>query len=80
MPRIIGKNFPIFLGSWEEFDEIQFHVFLKSEMGNTFLKGNRNSTQLKGIVPHDEGELNANYPKMLRFTHKFGGKIDMNFL
>ena len=29
-----------------------------------------NSTQLKGIVSRDEGELDANYPKTLQFTHK----------
>ena len=36
----------------------------------TFLNVNRNNTQLKGIVSHDEGELDANYPKTLQFTHK----------
>ena len=28
-----------------------------------------------GIVSRDEGELEANYPKMSRFTHKFREKI-----
>ena len=36
--------------------------------------------KLKGIVSHNEGELNANYPKMSRFTHKFREKIAMNLL
>ena len=44
----------------------------------TFLNVKRNSTQLKGIVSHDEGKLNANYPKMSRFTHKFREKIAIN--
>ena len=44
----------------------------------TFLKVKRNSTQLKGILSHDELKLNANYPKMSRFTHKFREKIAMN--
>ena len=44
----------------------------------TFLNVKRNSTQLKGIVSHDEGKLNANYPKMLRFTHKFREKMTIN--
>ena len=35
-------------------------------------------TQLKGIVSHDEGELHANYTKMLQFAHKFREKIAMN--
>ena len=43
-----------------------------------FLNVMRNSTQLKGIVSHDEGELNKNYPKMSLFTHKFRKKIAMN--
>jgi len=44
----------------------------------TFLNVKRNSTQLKGILSHDEGKLNANYPKMSQFTHKFREKIAMN--
>ena len=44
----------------------------------TFLSVKRISTQSKGIVSHDEGELNANYPKMSQFTHKFREKITMN--
>ena len=44
----------------------------------TFLSVNRNSIQLKGIVSHDEGKLNANYPKMLQFTRKFREKIAIN--
>ena len=35
----------------------------------TFLNVKRNSTQLKDMVSHDEGELNADHPKMSRFTH-----------
>ena len=35
----------------------------------------RNSTQLKSTVSLDEGELNSNYPKMLRFMHRFRKKI-----
>ena len=46
----------------------------------TFLNVKRNSTQLKGIVSHDEAELNANYPKMSQFTHKFGEKIAIKFV
>ena len=44
----------------------------------TFLNVKMNSTQLKGIVSHDEVELNANYPKMSQFTHKFREKIAKN--
>ena len=44
----------------------------------TFLNVKRSSTQLKGIVFHDEGELNANYPKMSQFTQKFREKIAKN--
>ena len=44
----------------------------------TFLNIKRNSTQLKDMVSHDEGELNANYPKMLRFTYRFREKIAIN--
>ena len=44
----------------------------------SFLNVKRNSTQLKGIVSHDEGELNAIYPEMSRFTHKFREKIAIN--
>ena len=44
----------------------------------TFLNIKRNSTQLKGIVSHDEVELNANYPKASQFTHKFREKITIN--
>ena len=44
----------------------------------TFLSVKRNSTQLKGIVSHDEGKLNANYSKMSQFTHKFRGEISIN--
>ena len=44
----------------------------------TFLNVKRNSTQLKGILSHNEGKLNANYPKMSRFLHKFREKIAMN--
>ena len=46
----------------------------------TFLNVKRIRTELKGMVSHDEGELNANYPKMLRFTHKFREKIAMKFI
>ena len=46
----------------------------------TFLNVKRNSTQLKGTLSHDEGKLNANYPKMSRFIHKFREKIAMNLL
>ena len=46
----------------------------------TFLNVKRNSTQLKGIVSHDEGKLNANYPKMSRFTRNLREKIAMNLL
>ena len=35
----------------------------------TFLNVKWNSTQLKDIVSHDEGQLNANYPNMSRYTH-----------
>ena len=35
----------------------------------TVLNVNRNSIQLKGIVSHDEAELNANYP--ISNHHKF---------
>ena len=34
-------------------------------------KGREKIIKLKGIVSHNEGKLNANYPKMSRFTHKF---------
>ena len=44
----------------------------------TFLNVKRNSTQLKGTLSHDEGILNANYPKMSRFMHKFREKIAIN--
>ena len=44
----------------------------------TFLNVKRNSTQFIGIVSHDKGELDANYPEMSRFTHKFREKITMN--
>ena len=44
----------------------------------TFLHVKMNSTQSKGIVSHDEVELNANYPKMLQFTRKFREKIAIN--
>ena len=44
----------------------------------TFLNVKRNNTQLKGNVSHDEGELNANYPKMSRFTQRFKEKIAIN--
>ena len=84
-PRIIGEKFPLFLGSGEEFDETQFRTcFCNLGRGSvnylegTFLSVKRNSMQLKGIVSHDEGELNANYPKMSRFRHKFREKIATN--
>ena len=44
----------------------------------TFINVKRNSTKLKGIVSHDEGKWNANYPKMSRITHKIGEKMVMN--
>ena len=44
----------------------------------TFLSVKRNSTQLKGIVCHDEGKLNAKYPKMSQFTHKLRENIAIN--
>ena len=44
--------------------------------GETFLNVKSFRTQLKGIVSHDE--LNANYPKMSRFTFRFREKIAMN--
>ena len=44
----------------------------------TFLNVKINSIQLKGIVSHDETELNANYPKMSQITHKFKEKIAIN--
>ena len=67
------EKFPNFLGSGEEFDEIQFQRVVTSNLvlttwRETFLNVKRNSTQLKGIVSHDEVELNANYPKMSQFT------------
>ena len=43
-----------------------------------FLNVKRNSTPLKGIVSHNEGELNANYIKRSQFTHKFREKIAIN--
>ena len=46
----------------------------------TFLNVKSNSTQLKGIVSLDEWELNANHPKMSRFTHRFREKIAINLL
>ena len=46
----------------------------------TFLNVKRIRTELKGIVSHDEGELNANYPKMLRFTYRFREQIAINLL
>ena len=45
----------------------------------SLLNVKRKSTQLKGIVSHDDGDLNANYPKMSRFTHKFRENIAINF-
>ena len=44
----------------------------------TFLKIKRNSTKLKGIVSHDKGKSNANYPEMSGFTHKFRENIAMD--
>ena len=44
----------------------------------TFLNVKINITQSKAIVSHDEVELNANYPKMSQFTHKFREKIAIN--
>ena len=41
-------------------------------------KGREQIIKLKGIVSHNEGELIANYPKMLQFTHKFREKIANN--
>ena len=82
-PRIIGEKFSNFLGSGEEFDEIQSRACfcnLGWESVNyfweTFLNLKRNSTKIKCIVSHHEGELNANYPKMSRFTHNFREKIE----
>ena len=67
-PRIIGEKFTNFLASGEEFDEIQSRAcFCNLGWGSVnYFEGNfsdikRNRTQSKGIVSHDEGELNANY-------------------
>ena len=54
--------------------------FNSARVSTTFLNVKRNSTQLKDMVSHDEGELNANYPKMSRFTHNLREKIAMNLL
>ena len=48
------------------------------EVLTTFLNVKMNSTQLKGIVFHDEVQLNANYPKRSQFTRKFREKIAIN--
>ena len=76
LPRILGEKFPSFWGSGEEFDEIQ----LRASWGEKLLNVKRNITQLKGIVSHHEGTLNANYPKISGFTHKNGEKITMKML
>ena len=84
-PRIIGEKFPIFLRSGKSLMKFSFvRVFEISDWEvlttwrKTFLNVKRNSTQLKGIVSYDKGESNANYPKMSRFTHKFGENIAIN--
>ena len=84
-PRIIGEKFLNFFGSGEEFDEIEIRVFFATWDGEvfntwreTFLNVRRNNTQSKGIVSHNEGKLNGNYPKMLRFTHKIREKTAMH--
>ena len=64
LPSIIGEKFPNFLGSGEEFDDIQFNAcFLATWDGEvlttwreTFLNVRRKRTQLKNIVSYDEGE------------------------
>ena len=40
----------------------------------TFLNVKRNSTQLKDIVSHDEGEFNANYYPKMSLSHIDLGK------
>ena len=74
-PRIIWEKFSNVLGSGEELDEIQIRACsCDLEWGNVnYLEGN-----LKGIGSHDERKLNANYPKMSRFRHKFREKIATN--
>ena len=73
-PRILGEKFFNFwdLGkSSMKFNSVRFVAIWNGEVWSTwretFLNVKRNSTQLKGIVSHDEGKLNANY----QFTHKF---------
>ena len=68
-----------FLGSWEEFDEIQFCVCCCDlvwvsvrYLEKTFLIVKRNSIQSKGIVCHHEGEINADYSKMSLFMNNIG--------
>ena len=54
-----------------KFNYAHAFAFWDTTWREIFLNVKRNSTQLKGIVSYDKGELNANYPKMSRFTHKF---------
>ena len=74
--RIMGEKFPNLLGSGEEFNEIQFHTCCCNlGWGSVnYLEGNF----FEGIVSHIEGELNTNYPKMSRFTHRCRQKIAIN--
>ena len=81
----LGKSFPIFwvLGKiLMKFNSRRVVTILDWEVittwRETFLNVMMNSTQSKGIVSHDEVELNTNYPKMSQFTHKFREKIAIN--